>query len=84
MSRSVQEILEDARRLPPAEVDWLVESLLIEHQAAKPEIAAAWDAEIKHRLDEIDSGAVEMIPGEQVRTEMIAGLSHEARAKRSA
>jgi hypothetical protein len=84
MSRSVQDILEDARKLPPAEVDWLVESLLIEHQAAKPEVAAAWDAEIKHRLDEIDSGTVELIPGEQARTEIVAGLSSEARAQRRA
>lgn len=37
--------------------------------------------EIKRRLDEIDSGAVEMIPAEQVHARMIARLSPEARAR---
>jgi putative addiction module component (TIGR02574 family) len=82
MSRSAQEILEEARQLPPDEVDWLVESLLIkEDQAATSEIEAAWDSEIKRRLDEIDSGAVEMIPAEQVHARMTARLSPEARAR---
>jgi len=82
MSRSAQEILEDARQLPPDEVDWLVESLLIKEQSEQlAEIEAAWDGEIKRRLDEIDSGAVELIPGEQVRAEMIASLSPQARAR---
>ena len=31
----------------------------------------AWDAEVKRRLEEIDSGAVTMIPGDQVRRENI-------------
>ena len=82
MSRSAQEILEDARQLPPDEVDWLVESLLIKEQSEQlAEIEAAWDGEIKRRLDEIDSGAVELIAGEQVRAEMIASLSPQARAR---
>lgn len=34
------------------------------------EINAAWDAEIARRIEEIDSGAVEMIPGEQVLARM--------------
>jgi putative addiction module component (TIGR02574 family) len=85
MTRRAAEILEEALQLPPDEVDWLVESLLIkENLEQEAEIEAAWDAEIKHRLDEIDSGAVEMIPGEQVRAEMIASLSPRARAKRRA
>jgi len=63
MSHSAQEILEEARQLPPDEVDWLIESLLIkEKPASDEEIEASWDGEIKRRLDEIDSGAVEMIP----------------------
>jgi len=82
MSRTAQEIFEDARQLPPDEVDWLVESLLIKEQSGlQAEIEAAWDGEIKRRLDEIDSGAVELIPGEQVRAEMIASLSSQARAR---
>jgi hypothetical protein len=77
MSRSAQEILEDARQLTLGEVNWLIESLLQQERNDAPgaEIEAAWDSEIKRRLDEIDSGAVELIPGELVRAEMIASLS---------
>jgi len=68
--------------LPPDQVDWLIESLLIkEGNEPNAEVEAAWNGEIRRRLDEIDSGAVELIPGEAVRAEMIAGLSPEARAR---
>ncbi len=68
MSRSPQEILEEALQLPPDQIDWLVESLLIKESISadnepQADVEAAWDAEIKRRLDEIDSGAVEMHPG---------------------
>lgn len=67
--------------MPPAEVDWLIESLLIrgDHDA-EPEIETTWGDEIQRRIEEIDSDAVEMIPGEQVRAEMRAALSPQARA----
>jgi len=82
MSRSAQEILEDAHQLPPGEVNWLIENLLLDgDDAPQAEIEAAWDGEIKRRLDEIDSGAVELIAGEEVRAEMIAGLSKQARTR---
>src|ERR1035441_6652203 len=82
MSRNVQEILEDARQLPLNEVNWLIESLLLEGDGApQAEIEAAWNGEIKRRLDEIDSGAVELIEGDEVRAEMIAGLSPRARTR---
>jgi hypothetical protein len=82
MSRSAVEILEDARQLPIDEMDWLIESLLIgEKSESDATVEAAWNGEIKRRLDEIDSGAVELIPGEQVHAEMIASLSSQARAR---
>ena len=71
MARTAQEILEEALQLPPDEVDWLVESLQIKEKVEPDlEVEAAWDAEIKRRLDEIDSGAVEMIPLEDVVARM--------------
>jgi putative addiction module component (TIGR02574 family) len=45
------------------------------------EIDAAWDEEIRRRLNEIDSGAVQMIPADHVRSEMIESLSRAARAR---
>jgi putative addiction module component (TIGR02574 family) len=75
MSPSAQKILEEALQLPPDEIDWLVESLLIKDKSpAEAEIEAAWDTEIKRRLDEIDSGSVEMIPLEDVLARMDARL----------
>ena len=75
MSPSAQKILEEALQLPPDEIDWLVESLLIKDKSpAEAEIEAAWDTEIKRRLDEIESGAVEMIPLDDVLARMDARL----------
>ncbi len=80
MNRSAQEILEDARRLPATEFNWLLGEMLQQsndpanEQLAAAEADAAWDAEIKRRLNEIDSGAVRMIPGEEVLARMDARL----------
>ena len=82
MNSSAQKILEDARQLSLSEVNWLIENLLREREAAsEPGIEAAWNGEIKRRLDEIDSGAVELIPGEEVRAELLVSLSPEARMR---
>ena len=82
MSPSAHKILEAARQLPPSELDWLVERLLIANEGeSEAQIASAWDDEIKRRLNEIDSGAVEMVPGEEVMHRMIKRLSPEARAR---
>jgi len=40
--------------------------------ASLPRLESAWGDEIKRRLDEIDSGAVEMIPLEDVLARMDA------------
>jgi putative addiction module component (TIGR02574 family) len=75
MSRTAAEILEEALQLPPDEVDWLVESLLIkENLEPEAEVEAAWDGEIKRRLDEIDSGSVKMVPLEDVLARMDARI----------
>ena len=86
MNRSAVEILEDARQLPIDEVNWLIESLLMGEESEPEEaVEAAWDSEIKRRLDEIDSGAVELIPLEDVLGRMdariLANLSPQARAQ---
>ena len=41
---------------------------------SQEEIDASWDAEIKRRIEEIDSGSVKMIPGEEVLARMDASL----------
>ena len=82
MSRNAQQILDEARQLPMGELDWLVENLLIKAEGeAEPQIVGAWDDEIKQRLNDIDSGKVEMIPGDRVRAEMLERLSPQACAR---
>ena len=36
----------------------------------EPDVDAAWSAEIKRRLVEIDAGTVELIPWDDVRAEL--------------
>jgi putative addiction module component (TIGR02574 family) len=49
-------------------LDRLVECL--EDEPADAGVEAAWAEEIKRRVDEIRSGKVKMVPGEQVLREM--------------
>ncbi len=74
MSPKAQELLEQARQLPPDEQEWLAEFLLIKDERVAADLESAWGDEIKRRLDEIDSGAVKMIPGDEVLARMDARL----------
>jgi putative addiction module component (TIGR02574 family) len=64
----VSEILEKALALSTQErgliIDRLIESL--DDEPAEERVEAAWDEEIKRRVDDIRSGRVKTIPGEQV------------------
>jgi putative addiction module component (TIGR02574 family) len=72
MTSQVSELLEKALTLSTQErgmlIDRLVESL--DDEPAEAGVEAAWDEEIKRRVDDIRSGRVETIPGEQVLREM--------------
>ena len=75
MSPNAQRLLDEARQLPPEEREWLAECLLIDDKSVSAaDVESAWSHEIKRRLDEIDSGAVKMIPGEEVLARMDARL----------
>jgi hypothetical protein len=45
MDRSAHEILEEARKLPPADRDWLIENLLGEQSVISDEVLADWQNE---------------------------------------
>jgi putative addiction module component (TIGR02574 family) len=72
MTPQVSELLEKALTLSTQErgllIDRLVESL--DDEPAEEGVEAAWDAEIKRRVDDIRSGRVNTIPGEQVLREL--------------
>jgi putative addiction module component (TIGR02574 family) len=77
VSPEVSELLKRALALPPESRAALAGSLLesLDEQLAEEGIEAAWDEEIKRRIDEIDSGKVQMIPYEEVRRRLAARLS---------
>ncbi|MGA7374723.1 MAG: addiction module protein [Candidatus Sulfotelmatobacter sp.] len=72
MTPQVSELLEKALSLSTHErgllIDRLVESL--DDGPAEEGVEAAWEDEIKRRVDDIRSGRVKMIPGEQVLREL--------------
>ena len=72
MTPQVSELLEKALSLSTHErgllIDRLVESL--DDGPAEEGVEAAWDDEIKRRVDDIRSGRVKTIPGEQVLREL--------------
>jgi putative addiction module component (TIGR02574 family) len=81
MPMTAHDLLEAANRLSQADRAWLAQELL--HPpgdgSTEAEIEAAWSDEIKRRLDEIDSGKVELIPLEEVIARMDARLSAKSR-----
>jgi putative addiction module component (TIGR02574 family) len=74
MTPQVSEVLEKALTLSTYErgllIDRLVESL--DDEPAEEGVEEAWASEIKNRVDDIRSGKVEMIPGEEVLRRLAA------------
>ena len=81
MPMTAHDLLEAANRLSQADRAWLAQELLHPpgDSSTEAEIEAAWSDEIKRRLDEIDSGKVELIPLEEVIARMDARLSAKSR-----
>jgi putative addiction module component (TIGR02574 family) len=63
---TLDQIVEEARHWPPEKVGELVERLSEDLHTNDPEIEAAWKTEIARRVEEIQSGKVQGIPGEEV------------------
>src|ERR1700674_1891085 len=77
MTPQVSEVLEKALALSTQDrgliIDRLIESL--DNEPAEEGVEAAWSEEIKRRVEEIQSGRVAMIPGEEVHRRVGAALS---------
>ena len=75
MSAAAKEILEAALKLDPkarAEVaQEIIESL---ENSNYGELSPAWEEELDRRVQEIEEGRVQLIPGEQVFAEIEASL----------
>jgi putative addiction module component (TIGR02574 family) len=68
MTPQVSELWEKAMALSSHERGALIDRLMatLQEGPAEEGVEAAWDGEIKRRVDDIRSGLVKMIPGEQV------------------
>lgn len=77
MTEHVADILKKALALPPearaAIADTLLESL--DQSPPDESVEAAWSEEIKRRIDDIETGKVQLIPYEEVRRRLMARLS---------
>jgi putative addiction module component (TIGR02574 family) len=70
MSDLVEELSRKALSLAPEERVRLAEALLATVQDVDDEVEAAWDAEIKRRVADIDNGTAKFIPAEEVFAEV--------------
>ena len=79
MNRSAAEVLEDVRRLPPGDRDWLIGELLQSGDGSSDaEIDASWKAEVERRVAEAEAGTAVTYSWEEVEAPLrarLAGLS---------
>lgn len=61
----VAELSAQARTLPPEQRARLAEELLASLDPRETEIDAAWDEELRRRIDEVERGMVQLIPAPQ-------------------
>lgn len=69
MPMTREELEARARQLPREERARLAETL-ISSLDDEAEVERAWDEEIRRRLQELDAGSVETVPGEEVFAEL--------------
>jgi putative addiction module component (TIGR02574 family) len=75
MSPEVSKLLEQALALSVEEQEALAESLISNLGGIVDEsVLAAWDEEIRRRIEDLDSGKAKTIPWEEVRQRNLAKL----------
>ena len=62
----VEELSRRAKDLSPDERVQLAEEILATVHEVDEDVDAAWDAEIKRRIAEIESGTAQLVPAEEV------------------
>jgi putative addiction module component (TIGR02574 family) len=76
MTPQISKVLEKALTLSNQDRGLLIGQLIesLDEGPAEEGVEEAWAKEIKRRLDDIRSGKVKMIPGEEVRRRLAARL----------
>ena len=70
MANGYEDVANAALALPPEARVMLAEDLVASLESSQEEIDAAWRLEIERRVKEIKQGKVQLIPGEQVMSEL--------------
>jgi putative addiction module component (TIGR02574 family) len=71
MARSARELFEEAMRLDPEERATLMRLLVDTLDAESDEgVEDAWRVEIERRMAELDAGAVQTVPWEELRARL--------------
>jgi putative addiction module component (TIGR02574 family) len=75
MPLTLEQIVEETRRWSPEKLGELVGRLTEDLHASAPDIEAAWNSEVARRIEEIQTGKVQGISGEEVsaKAAQIAG-----------
>jgi len=80
MNATTKQLYENALHLPGPEraelAAWLIESL---DAGGEDDVAAAWDAEIRRRIDELDGGQVAAIPWPEARRIILGVANYRSR-----
>lgn len=64
MPMTLEQIVEETRKLPPEQLPELIERItLAAHSPVDPKIEQAWTDTAMRRLAEIESGKVRLVPG---------------------
>lgn len=75
MDRTAAEILEQARKLSPSEINWLIGELLQEGDgSSEAEIEASWKAEVERRVADAGAGNGTTYSWEEVKAPLRARL----------
>jgi putative addiction module component (TIGR02574 family) len=74
MNNVYEEVANAALTLPRGDRAMLADDLVASLEASQAEIDEAWRIEIERRIKEIKEGKVQLIPGEQVMSELRAQL----------
>jgi putative addiction module component (TIGR02574 family) len=83
MSRTFEEVRDQAMELSLEERSWLAEQLWDSARTAdEREIDQAWAVEIERRVAEIDAGTAKLIPGDEVLRDLRARYAKRSRRSR--
>ncbi len=78
LTPQVSEVLEKALALSTQDRGLIIDRLIksLDDEPTEEGVDTAWSDEIKRRVEEIQCGAVKMIPGEEVDRRLAARLSN--------